>query len=562
MGQCGPEGPLPMRNRDVPERSSSDGALALDALRAAVEGTARASGEAFFPALCQSLCRALSVPHALVSELDADGRRVQVLSACWDGSPAEPFGYSLHGTPCGAALERGETTFFPSGVAARFPDDAALARRRIDAYLGTPLFDSTGRKIGVLCVMSDRALDLSRGPRAILEIFAARAASEIERLRLQGQLMRSQRLEGMGRLAAGVAHDFNNLLTVILSNAEFAYAELPPGSPVRDLIAPIHDASHRAAALTRQLLSFSRRQPSAPEVIDLGREVVDVLRLLGRLLGSGVSVEASLDSTWQVRIDPGQLEQVLVNLAVNGRDAMPSGGTIAVRSRDLPMGAADPRLGVGAGDWVQLSISDEGVGMDEQTRAHCFEPFFTTKGERGTGLGLATCHGIVRQAGGHISVESTPGHGATFHVLLPRHAGPATGGRRASATRAPARRARGETILVAEDDPTILEVARRALEQAGYKVLTATNGFEALGLAKRHPEPIAALLTDLSMPGLSGPELSAQARVIRPGLRVLFVSGYADEETTRGLERAGDPLLMKPYLPADLRARLAELLDG
>jgi signal transduction histidine kinase len=549
-----------MPDRDVPDSTSPTGALALEALRAAVEGTVRASGEAFFPALCQSLCRALAVPHALVSEVDPSGRRAQIVAVCWDGSPAEPFAYPLRGTPCGAALERGETTFFPSGVAARFPEDRALAERGIDAYLGTPLFDSAGRKIGMLCIMSDRAIDLARGPRAVLEIFAARAASEIERLRLQGQLMRSQRLEGMGRLAAGVAHDFNNLLTVILSNAEFAYADLPPGSPVRDLIAPIHDASHRATSLTRQLLAFARRQPTAPEVIDLRAELAGVLKLLGRLLGGRAALSPRLDDCWPIRVDPGQLEQLLVNLAVNARDAMPRGGTITVEAYNEPLREARAaELGVAPGDWVHLAVSDEGTGMDDETRARCFEPFFSTKGDRGTGLGLATCHGIVRQAGGQIWVESTLGEGTTIHVLLPRHAGPPTV-RRPGGERAPLDVAQGETILVAEDDPTVLEVAQRALQKAGYGVLRATSGPEALRLLERDPGAIDALLTDLVMPGMTGPELSAAARVIRPDLRVLFVSGFADDAILDGLEKTGDPLLMKPYTPNELVARLRELL--
>jgi two-component system cell cycle sensor histidine kinase/response regulator CckA len=550
-----------MVSREGPDGTYPTGERALEALRAAVEGTVRASGEAFFPALCQALCRALAVPHALVSELTDDGTRLRLFAVCWDGSPAEPFGFPLEGTPCGAALERGETTFFPTGVATRFPKARILAKRGIDAYLGTPLFDSAGKKIGVLCVMSDRAIDLSRAPQAVLEIFAARAASEIERLRLQGQLMRSQRMEGMGRLAAGVAHDFNNLLTVILSNAEFAYAELPPGSPIRDLIAPIHDASHRATALTRQLLAFSRRQPTAPEVVDLRKEVTGILRLLERLFGGRVAVETRLDDAWPVRIDPGQLEQVLVNLAVNARDAMPGGGVLMVSSRSEVIDAARARdLGTAPGDWVHLSVTDHGVGMDDETRARCFEPFFSTKGDRGTGLGLATCHGIIRQAGGQIWVESAPGRGTTFHVLLPRHDGPVDGGRRPPLVDAPLATRRGETVLVAEDDLTVQQVARRALEQSGYRVLTAGNGPEALRILEADPGAIDALLTDLLMPGMTGPELSAQARVMRPDLRVLFVSGFADEATLEGLERAGDPILMKPYTPADLRGRLQELL--
>jgi signal transduction histidine kinase len=550
-----------MENHDGPgEGSPSSGALALEALRAAVEGTVRASGEALFPALCQALCGALDVPHALVSELCADGKRLKLLALCLDRAPATPFTFEVEGSPCGVALQRGETTFFPSGVAARFPSATLLRRRRVDAYLGAPLFDSAGRKIGVLCVMSDRAIDLSRAPRAVLELFAARAASEIERLRLQEQLMRSQRLEGMGRLAAGIAHDFNNLLTVILSNAEFAYADLPAGSPIRDLIAPIHDASHRATALTRQLLAFSRRQPSAPEVIDLRAEAGGVLRLLQRLLGARVRLETRLGECWPVRIDPGQLEQVLLNLALNARDALPGGGTLVVSAENEAVDAARGRaLGIAPGDWVHLSVADDGEGMDEEVRARCFEPFFSTKGERGTGLGLATCHGLVRQAGGQISVESAPGRGTTFHVHLPRHAGPASHrprplpGDRAKAPR------RGRTVLIAEDDLTVQQVARRSLEQAGYRVRTAQTGPEALGILEAEPA-IDALLTDLVMPGMGGAELSAQARVIRPELRVLFVSGFADDATIEGLARTGDPILMKPYTPADLQQRLGELL--
>jgi signal transduction histidine kinase/CheY-like chemotaxis protein len=550
-----------MSEPKVGDGGSPGGELALEALRAALEGTARASGEAFFPALCQSLCRALDVPHALVSEVSADGVHANLLAVCWHGRPATPFSYTLEGTPCGVALARGETTYYASGAAARFPGNATMARLHVDAYLGTPLLDSTGRKVGMLCVMADHPFDLSRGPRAVLEVFAARAGSEIERLRLQSQLVHSQRLEGMGRLAAGIAHDFNNLLTVILSNAEFAYADLPSGSPVRDLIAPIHDASHRAVNLTRQLLAFSRRQPTAPEIVDLKRELAGILRLLERLLGARASLAVRLDETWPVRIDPGQLEQVLVNLAINARDAMPGGGEIRVTAVNEPVDAVRAaELGIGPGDWVHLSVADQGVGMDAETRARCFEPFFSTKGELGTGLGLATCHGVVRQAGGQISVESTPGRGTTFHVHLPRHEGPAVQARRTAVVEPPPLSAGGETILVADDDLTVLEVARRALEHVGYRVLTASTGPEALRIVETAPSAIDALFTDLHMPGLNGAELSAQARVIRPDLRVLFVSGYVDETVLAGLERTGDPFMMKPYTPAQLCGRVRELM--
>jgi signal transduction histidine kinase len=415
-----------MPDRDLPIDGTSNGGPALEALRAAVEGTARAWGEEFFPVLCAALCRALDVPHALIGEMTPDGKRAAVRAVCWNGRAGDPFIYDLAGTPCDKVLGAAESAFIPCGVAAAFPDDTALADRQIEAYIGAPLLDHSGRKIGILVVMSDRPIDPTRAPRALVEIFAARAASELERLRLERQLVHAQRLEAMGRLAASVAHDFNNLITVIRASAEFVEAELPAGSDVRELLAPVHDASRRAARLTRQLLTFSRGQPTEPRAVDLRREATGVLALLDHLLGGRVALRTRLDATWSVRIDPGQLEQLIVNLAVNARDASPVGGTIEITAADREVDAERAAShGIAPGAFVQLTVTDEGAGMDETTRARCFEPFFSTKGERGTGLGLATCHGIVHQAGGTIWVESAVGRGTTVHVLLPRHGDPA-----------------------------------------------------------------------------------------------------------------------------------------
>jgi two-component system cell cycle sensor histidine kinase/response regulator CckA len=541
--------PTPIPNRPVAS------------LRAVVEGTVRAYGEDFFPALAASLCRALHLRYAVVGALTTDGAGVRMLGGALDGRIVNRERYSLEGSPCGVTLAKGATSFIPSGVKRLFPASGAAALG-MDAYLGTPLFDSAGRKLGVLCVMNDGPLDLALGPREVIEIFAQRAASELERTQLQDALVHAQRLDGMGRLAAGIAHDFNNLLTVILANAEFAYGQLPAGSPIRDFLAPIHDASHRASALTRQLLTFARRQPSAPEVFQLRARVADLLRLLGRMLAGRVALRSKLETDWAVRIDPGQLEQVLVNLAINARDAMPKGGTVEIAAVGEELDASGASaLGVGAGDWIHLSVSDDGAGMDEATRGRCFEPFFTTKGDRGTGLGLATCHGIVAQAGGRIWVESAPGMGTTFHILFPRHAG--TGW--SPGVRAPARAAPGPrrgTVLVVEDDVAVQEAARRTLEQAGWRVLVAGDGAAGLAALAAEPGPVELLVTDLVLPGLSGPELSAQARVLRPSLRVLFASGFVDEATLAGLEKAGDPILLKPYTPNDLAHRVEELFES
>jgi signal transduction histidine kinase/CheY-like chemotaxis protein len=513
------------------------------------------------------LAAALDVKYAFVGVSDAGGD-VRTLAAHFGGELVPNVSYPLAGSPCEQVLGAGETVHVPDGAARRFPGDAALARLGVESYLGTPLFGAGGPKLGVLVVMDTRPVDLGREPAAILQIFAARAAAELERLRrdaeraaLEEVLVRTQKLEGLGRLAGGVAHDFNNLLTVILSHAALAEEELPAGSAARELVTPIRDAAQRAATLTRQLLTFARKQVTQPRRVDVGDAVAAVSAMLRRLLGAQIEVVPALaPGLWPARVDPGQLEQVIVNLAVNARDAMPGGGRLVLTTANEPLGLVRAReRDLPPGDYVRVSVADTGAGMDPETLRRAFDPFFTTKGDKGTGLGLATSLGIAQQAGGQLWAESAPGRGAVFHLLLPRATEEAPPD--ALPLRTPVPEGAPATVLVVEDEPAVRETAVRALRRAGHVVLAAADAEEALRLAERHLGRIDLLLTDVVLPGVNGPELARRLRAGRPSLRVLLTSGYAADEALR-LSEAGAPFLPKPYTPDELATWVAELLTS
>ena len=386
-----------------------------------------------------------------------------------------------------------------------------------------------------------------------------------DRRQLEEQLLQSQKLEAIGRLAGGVAHDFNNLLTGILGYAGFALDTMDPGHPARNDIIEIERAGVRAATLTSQLLSYARRQMVAPKVVRLSGLVDGLAHLLGRLLGEDISFETkSADGLWLTRIDPGQLEQVVINLAVNGRDAMPHGGRLTIETRNWTLGesyaARHPE--VAPGDYVMLGVTDTGEGMDEATQARIFEPFFTTKGQgKGTGLGLAVCYGIVKQAGGHLWVYSEPGRGTTFKVFLPRAIGDQTPPVQPE-TSDLASGAGSETVLIVEDEPVVRNLAVRYLREQGYQVLQASDGPEALDIARSHEGDVHLLVTDVVMPGMNGRELAERLASERPGLRVLYVSGYTDHAVVRhGVLEEGIAFLSKPFDLRDLARTVREVLD-
>jgi len=383
-----------------------------------------------------------------------------------------------------------------------------------------------------------------------------------ERKTLEEQLRHSQKMEAVGRLAGGIAHDFNNLLTVILGYATVVHGRLNPGDPLRTMVEEIQRAGEKASSLTGQLLAFSRKQITQPRTLDLNRVFQGMKDILQRLLGEDVDLAMVLDnSVPPVKADEGQLSQVLMNLAVNARDAMPTGGRLTIETRAVTREREDRgKHGVRpAGRYAVLVVTDTGIGMDSETQCHIFEPFFTTKDAgKGTGLGLATVYGIVQQHGGWIDVYSEPDHGSSFKVYLPgtvAEAAPAIPDAEASSPR------RNATILLVEDQAAVRMLAEDVLAEAGHRVLTASNGRAALQLAERFKDKIDLLITDVVMPEMSGPELAAHLFRARPGLTILYISGYTDHALLhRGAIEEGTAFLQKPFLPETLVVKVDSLM--
>jgi PAS domain S-box-containing protein len=382
-------------------------------------------------------------------------------------------------------------------------------------------------------------------------------------LALEAQLLQSQKMEGIGRLAGGVAHDFNNLLSVVLGSAEFALESLREDDPLREELLEIQKAGLRAASLTRQLLAFSRKQVLQPKPLQLNDVVGDLEKMLRRVLGEDIDLVQDLaEDLGQITADPGQIEQVIVNLAVNSRDAMPDGGklTITTANVDFTAGQTEAPAGAAPGPYVMVSVEDTGAGMDEETIARIFEPFFTTKeAGKGTGLGLSTVYGIVKQSGGVVDVASKPGAGTTFSVYLPREVacGPLV------RSTAPATRLGGtETILVVEDDEAVRGLAKRILEAAGYTVLTAANGQEALYICERPGLTVHLVLTDVVMPEMSGRVFIEQLGKLRSELKVVYMSGYTDDAIVHHRVLDSDAhFIGKPLTRVELMRKVRDALD-
>jgi signal transduction histidine kinase/ActR/RegA family two-component response regulator len=378
------------------------------------------------------------------------------------------------------------------------------------------------------------------------------------------QLLQSQKMEAVGRLAGGIAHDFNNLLVVITGRAELLRARAPVDEALRYDLDLIADAGRRASALTQQLLAFSRKQVLQPKVLDLNEVVANMGTMLRRVIGEDIDLVMVVGANLgRVRADPGQLEQIVVNLVVNARDAMPKGGRLIVKTANVELDDTFARRHPGGrpGPHVMMAVSDTGDGIPADVIPHIFEPFFTTKaGGRGTGLGLSTVYGIVRQHEGSIAVDSDPGLGTTFKIYLPRvEEVPESAGRSE-----PLAALRGsETVLLVEDEDGVRRLAREVLEMNGYTVLEAPDGPSGLQIASRYPGPIHLLLTDIVMPTMNGRQLSEQLLLMRPELRVLYMSGYTDDAIIdRGMPESSLPFLPKPFAPADLARKVREVLQS
>ena len=400
--------------------------------------------------------------------------------------------------------------------------------------------------------------------------FAGRRAEQVvindvtERKRLEEQFRQAQKMEAVGRLAAGVAHDFNNLLTAILGTTDLMLEDLPTDDPDREGLLDIRSASERATVLTRQLLTFSRQQVVSPRVLRLSDLVLELEKLLRRLLGEDVAIRVAVAADCgSVKADPGQLEQVIVNLAVNARDAMPNGGRLTLETKNVDLDADYPtdRVTIPAGRYVMLAVTDTGTGMDAPTKARIFEPFFTTKPVgKGTGLGLATVYGAVKQSGGFIWLYSEVGQGTSFKIYLPRvDAGEA----QAAAEEAAVLLDGAETVLVAEDEDAVRQIIEKALQARGYRVMVARDGSEALALAGRHPGQIDLLVTDVVMPDMNGRVLSQRLMEVRPAIKTLYLSGYTDDAILHhGVLQEGVAFLQKPFSLGALARKVRDVIEA
>jgi PAS domain S-box-containing protein len=422
------------------------------------------------------------------------------------------------------------------------------------------------RKTGTTVVrVSGRAVTNGRQDDVVFEIFAEDVT---ERRALEQQLRQSQKMEAVGRLAGGIAHDFNNLLMVISGYSEFLLERLGGEPHLRGPAQEIASASERASSLTRQLLAFSRKQMLAPRIVNLNDIATENLKMLTRMIGEDIDlVMTPGKNLWSVRADAGQIEQVIMNLAVNARDAMPSGGKLTIETANITLDEEYARVHapLHAGDYVMVSISDTGAGMDTETQSHIFEPFFTTKGTKGTGLGLSTVYGIIKQSGGYIWVYSELGRGTTFKIYLPRV--PSIEEPAMHPLTAPARFQKvepgTETILLVEDEANLRYLARQYLEKQGYRVIEAADGAVAMQIAVAHEGTIHLLLTDVIMPGMNGRELAQRISEIRPNVKVLYMSGYTENVIGHdGTLDAGVRLLQKPFNLRDLKSKVREVLDA
>jgi len=559
--------------RDITERMR-----ASERRRALVAGTAGVSGQHFFRSLVKHLARALEAKCAYVGEIHpADPTRIRSLSAWVVDSYAPAFEFPIAGSPSGAVLTHG-LRCYDGGLVEAFPADTTLRALGVSSYAGIPLFDTAGAALGVLAVAHDGPLRLDDNLVSTLRVFAARAGVELERIRaedqrrqaesevlaLEVQLRHSQKLEAVGQLAGGIAHDFNNLLTVINGYCERLLVSVNATDSMKGDLELIHKAGQRAAGLTRQLLAFSRRQVLPPRAIDLNAIVTDIQRILARVIGEQNTVMTALDpALGSAKADPGQIEQVIMNLAINARDAMADGGTITIQTGNLTVAEGEPPpCHLRPGHYVMLAIRDTGHGMDADTASRIFEPFFTTKDAgKGTGLGLSTVYGIVAQSGGDIAVESEVGVGTTMRVFLPRVAMRATATPAAMMAPPPGGH---ETVLLVEDEAFVRELVRDFLQASGYTVIEASCAEEALRFVSDPATPLIDLLvTDVVLPGLNGVRLAERLKTKLPSLEALYISGYPGDALLRGeVFDPGPAFLAKPFTRHVLTQKVREILNA
>ena len=527
------------------------------------------SGEDLFETLARYLAENLHMDFVCINRLAEDNLSVRTLALYLDGHFQDTLTYTLQDAPCADVI--GKTVYSCiDNVCQHYPDDAMLREIGAESYVGATLWNSQGKAVGLISAISRKPLASAHLPESVVKLVAIRAAGELERreseaenANLQAQLMQAQKMESIGRLAGGVAHDFNNMLGVILGHAELAQDLITPADPIFEDLSEIKNAAQRSADLTRQLLAFARKQTVSPRVLDLNETVEGLLKMLRRLIGEDIDLAwLPGKGLWQVKIDPTQVDQILANLTVNARDAIEGVGKIIIATdiAELDADYCTDHVGCVPGHYVMLSISDDGCGMDNEIQEHIFEPFFTTKGVgQGTGLGLATIYGIVKQNSGYIDVHSRPDQGTTFRIYLPRYLGKVV----AIEKTAEMIQQGQETILLVEDESSILLLGKRMLESIGYRVLTAGTPGEALWLAEQNAGEIHLLITDVVMPEMNGRDLAKRLLSLYPGLKRLFMSGYtADVIAHHGVLDEGVHFIQKPFSKTELSTKVRKILRG
>lgn len=530
------------------------------------------TGLALLRHYARSLSKTLGTAHVYIGRI-VDVNRVEGVIYAVGGELLPPPNYSLRGTPCADVVTRG-VCMFPQGVQALFPEDEMLREARIESYIGTPLRDPLGRVIGIFWIADTKPTPNYPTLVELFQVLAVRFSHELlrdqaeaEAQLLREQLLQAQKMESIGRMAGGLAHDFNNMLTAILGYVELAQGALPENSPAQSFLKNAITAIEKASSIARQLMTLARQQPMQLQLVNLNQVVREALQLARTWMPASIQLQTFLaDNLWLVEADPAQLGQVLQNLLLNARDAMTqTGGVITIETQNtvLDTDYARTHYDVVPGEYVLLMVSDTGAGMSPEVQARIFEPFFTTKPpEQGTGLGLSVVYSVVKQLGGHIWVYSEEGRGTTFKIYLPRAYERAP--MRPQETLATAPLPRGsETVLVVEDEPSVLEVATEVLRQHGYTVLSAASPGDALRIAQEYHDPIHLLITDVVMPVMSGRELADYILRLHPQIRVLYVSGYTENTIVhQGILEEGIHFLPKPYTPAQLLRKVREVLES
>lgn len=520
-----------------------------------------------FQSIAGMIGELLDVPVVNLSEIRGD--KLYFLSS-YDKGMVTPYAGTclLINTPCASVEETKDLRVYQN-VTELFPEAAFLKQYNACTYCGFPAVDAAGNVIAVICLLDDKPHDFSEEDKYLMKIFAQRIGAEIERQKilnerkkLESQLLQAQKMEAIGRLAGGIAHDFNNLLSVIVGYTEILLAELSATDPIGERIKLIKEAGEKAAELTYQLLAFSRKQVLELKVVNLNSVIKNMSRMLGRIIGEDIILELNTTaSQGNVMADSGQLEQVLMNLAVNARDAMPSGGRLIIETVDilLDKGYAGSLGEIIPGSYVMFAVTDTGTGMSREVKEKIFEPFFTTKVSGiGTGLGLAMIYGIIKQHNGYIYVYSEPGKGTTFKIYLPAVQKDML---EKSSGEIPLLQGH-ETILVVDDDSFIRKLVVDMLEPLGYRVLEAENAETALKVGDDYKGSVAVLLTDIIMPKMSGKELADAFRLKHPATKVLYMSGYTDDSIAyHGILKKETAFIQKPLTLYKLAAKLREELD-